>query len=285
VSNGIEDLWSQFKDTGTQTLRNELMIYFWPFVRGVAGQVQTTLPRYVDLEDLISYGVFGLMDAIERFETDRGIHFETYATPRIRGAIIDGLRAIDWVPRSVRTKARAVAQASAHLAATLRRMPTQAEVAAELEMTATEFHQAMRQIASVGVLALDETRRQEERSTLGETVADTARGPTDIFEDKEAKATLAAMIEELPARERSVLTMYYFENMKLKAIGNVLGVSESRVCQMHTKALRQMRAKLAHPLRTTPEIPVRDSAPAVASQPDSLCRSRSAQMPPQRLAS
>ncbi len=271
-SNRIEALWSEFKETGAQTLRNELMVYFWPVVRGVASQVQKTLPRHFDEEDLISYGIFGLIDAIERFEVDRDIHFEAYAFPRIKGAIIDGLRAIDWVPRSVRTKARAVDQASAHLEATLGRIPTQAEVAADLEMTAAEFHRALRQIASAGMLALDEMRREGERSSLGESLADNSWGPTDTFEEKEAKTTLAAMVEALPERERSVLKMYYYEGRTLREIGKVLGVSESRVCQMHTKALRQMRSKLTDP----PETTVRNIAPApetaLAPKANRMCR-------------
>ena len=172
---GIDALWVEFKQTGAQTLRNQLIIYYSPFVKYVAGRVLAGLPRHFDEEDLVSYGIIGLIDAIERFEPDRNLRFETYAIPRIKGAIIDELRSIDWVPRSVRTKARAVEQAVTHLEGTLRRTPNESEVAAELEMTVGEFHKALRKISSVGMMALDEVLRggeRSERSTLGETLPD-----------------------------------------------------------------------------------------------------------------
>ncbi|HWD55722.1 MAG TPA: FliA/WhiG family RNA polymerase sigma factor [Acidimicrobiales bacterium] len=288
----MDALWSEFKATGAQTVRDQLMVHYWPFVSGVASRVSKTLPRHFDEEDLTSYGVFGLMDAIERFETARDVHFESYAIPRIKGAIVDGLRAIDWVPRSVRTKARAIQQASAHLEVTLGRVPTQSEVAAELEMTAPAFHRARREVDSVRVLALDEQQRDAERTVLADSVADDSWGPTDTFEDKEAKATLAAVIEGLPERERSVVKMYYYEGLSLKAIGGVLGVSESRACQMHTKALREMRSKLADPPETLvgniARVPAR--APRAQGAPrgpgaNSMCRNGDEQAPLQRLAS
>ena len=245
---GINDLWSEFKRTGSQTLRNQLIIFYSPFVKYVAGRVLAGLPRHFDEEDLVSYGIIGLIDAIERFEPDRNLRFETYAIPRIKGAIIDELRSIDWVPRSVRTKARAVEQAVTHLEATLRRTPNEAEVAAELEMTVGEFHKALRKISTVGMMALDETLRggeRSERSTLGETLPDGSHGPVDVLEAKESKEALVRAVEAMPERERTVLMMYYYDGLTLTEIGDVLGVTESRVCQIHTKALRQLRSKLA----------------------------------------
>jgi RNA polymerase sigma factor for flagellar operon FliA len=244
----IEAVWAEFKRTGSQDLRNQLIVYYSPFVKYVAGRVLSGLPRHFDEEDLVSYGIIGLIDAIERFEPDRNLRFETYAIPRIKGAIIDELRSIDWVPRSVRTKARAVEQAVTHLEATLRRTPRDVEVAAELEMSVGDFHKALRKISSVGVMALDEVLRggdRSERSTLGETLPDSGRGPVDTFEAKEAKEGLVAAVAGMPERERTVLMMYYYDNLTLTEIGQVLGVTESRVCQIHTKALRQLRSKLA----------------------------------------
>src|SRR6202012_1500649 len=183
-----------------------------------------------------------------RFEIDRHLRFETYAIPRIKGAIIDELRSIDWVPRSVRTKARAVEQAFTHLEGTLRRTPNEAEVAAELEMSVGDFHKALRKISTVGMMALDEVLRggdRSERSTLGETLPDGSWGPVDTFEAKESKEALIAAVDGMPERERTVLMMYYYDGLTLTEIGNVLGVTESRVCQIHTKALRQLRSKLA----------------------------------------
>jgi len=245
---GINDLWSEFKRTGSQTLRNQLIIFYSPFVKYVASRVLAGLPRHFDEEDLVSYGITGLIDAIERFEPDRNLRFETYAIPRIKGAIIDELRSIDWVPRSVRTKARAVEQAYTHLEGTLRRTPNEAEVAAELEMTVGEFHKALRKISTVGIMALDETLRggeRSERSTLGETLPDRSHSPVDMLEAKESKEALVRAVDGMPERERTVLMMYYYDGLTLTEIGDVLGVTESRVCQIHTKALRQLRSKLA----------------------------------------
>ena len=233
---------------GPRGLRNQLIIYYTPFVKYVAGRVLAGLPRHFDEEDLVSYGIIGLIDAIERFELDRNLRFETYAIPRIKGAIIDELRSIDWVPRSVRTKARAVEQAVTHLESTLRRTPNDAEVAAELEMTVGEFHKSLRKISTVGMMALDEVLRggdRSERSTLGETLPDGSWGPGDTFEAKESKEALVRAVDGMPERERTVLMMYYYDGLTLTEIGDVLGVTESRVCQIHTKALRQLRSKLA----------------------------------------
>src|ERR1700728_4665397 len=186
---GIEGLWSEFKATGARAIRNQLIIYYSPFVKYIAGRVLAGLPRHFEEEDLVSYGIIGLIDAIERFEPDRNLRFETYAIPRIRGAIIDELRAIDWVPRSVRSKARAIEQAVTHLEATLRRTPTETEVASELQMTSADFHAALRKISSAGMMALDEVLRgsdRSDRSTLGESLPDRSVGPMDTFEAKES---------------------------------------------------------------------------------------------------
>jgi RNA polymerase sigma factor FliA len=276
VERGIDALWVEFKRTGAQTLRNQLIIFYSPFVKYVAGRVLAGLPRHFDEEDLVSYGIIGLIDAIERFEPDRNLRFETYAIPRIKGAIIDELRSIDWVPRSVRTKARAVEQAVTHLEATLRRTPNESEVAAELEMTVGEFHKAMRKISSVGMMALDEVLRggdRSERSTLGETLPDGGHGPVDTFEAKESKEALLRAVDGMPDREKTVLTMYYYDGLTLTEIGDVLGVTESRVCQIHTKALRQLRSKLSDRPETTHRTAAgRAPAPAAARRRDGRAR-------------
>jgi RNA polymerase sigma factor for flagellar operon FliA len=247
VERGIDALWTEFKQSGSQALRNQLIVYYAPFVKYVAGRVLGGLPRHFDEEDLVSYGIIGLIDAIERFEPERDLRFETYAIPRIKGAIIDELRSIDWVPRSVRTKGRAVEQAVSHLEATLRRTPTDVEVADELELTVDEFYKVMRSVSTVGIMALDEVMRgdRSERSTLGESLPDRGIGPVDTLDAKESKRALIEAVDGMPERERTVLLMYYYDELTLSEIGDVLGVTESRVCQIHTKALRQLRSKLA----------------------------------------
>jgi RNA polymerase sigma factor for flagellar operon FliA len=248
TDNGVNGLWSEFKRTGTLETRNQLIEHYSPFVKYVASRVMSGMPRHFDEDDLTSYGIIGLIDAIERFEPGRNLRFETYAIPRIKGAIIDELRSIDWVPRSVRSKARAVEQAVTHLETTLRRTPTEAEVAAELQMTPADFHAALRKISTSAMMALDEVQRgadRTERATLGESLPDRSVGPVDTFEAKESKQALVDAIAAMPERERTVLTMYYYDGLTLTEIGAVLGVTESRVCQIHTKALRQLRSKLA----------------------------------------
>jgi len=245
---GTARLWAEYKKKADRHIRDQLIVLYSPLVKYVAARVAVGLPQHVDGSDLVSYGIIGLIDAIDRFDPVRQVKFETYAIPRIRGAIIDELRAIDWVPRSVRAKARAVEQAYTSLEATLLRTPSDAEVAAELDMTEQELQEILRQISFVGVAALDEVFMvggdRTERTTLGDTIPDKTPGPVAMFEDKESKEILAQAIMQLGDRERTVLSLYYYEGLTLAEIGDILGVTESRVCQIHTKAVLQLRARL-----------------------------------------
>jgi RNA polymerase sigma factor for flagellar operon FliA len=246
---GTARLWAEYKENGDRRTRDQLIVLYSPLVKYVAARVAVGLPQHVDGADLVSYGIIGLIDAIDRFDPVRQVKFETYAIPRIRGAIIDELRAIDWVPRSVRAKARAVEQAYASLEATLLRTPTDAEVATELEMSVSDLQDILRQISFVGVAALDEVFMvggdRTDRTTLGDTIPDATPGPVAMFEDKESKEILAQAIMQLGERERTVLSLYYYEGLTLAEIGEILGVTESRVCQIHTKAVLQLRARLS----------------------------------------
>lgn len=244
---GIAGLWSAYKASGTRILRDQLIVHYAPVVKYVAGRISAGLPRHVDEADLASYGILGLMDAIERFEPALKIKFETYAIPRIKGAIIDELRSIDWVPRSVRTKARAVEQSYARLQGVLHRTPTDAEVAVDLELTDAQFQNVLRQMSVTGVAALDEVLRggdRSDRTTMGETLAASDAGPMAMFEAKETKETLIHAISQMGDREKTVITLYYYEGLTLAEIGEILGVTESRVSQIHTKSVLQLRAKL-----------------------------------------
>ena len=250
----IEELWKEYKETGRKDLRDRLILHYSPLVKFVAGRVAVGLPQNVEQADLVSYGIFGLMDAIDKFDLTRGYKFETYAMSRIKGAIIDELRTIDWVPRSIRAKARSIERAYAKLEGELHRTPEEHEVVAELSMTKEQFAQTLSQISLVGVVPLDEILSGNDasdgsQSTLVDTIADRTDDPVEAFEVQEIKEILAGAIEGMPERERLVLNLYYYNGLTLAEIGQVLGVTESRVCQIHTKGILQLRSRLLEPER------------------------------------
>ncbi|MGH2768712.1 MAG: RNA polymerase sigma factor WhiG [Candidatus Methylomirabilales bacterium] len=245
----LQHLWEEYKATGSQNTRDKLILHYAPLVKYVAGRVSAGLPSSVDPADLASYGVFGLIDAIEKFEPGRGYKFETYAIRRIRGAIIDELRAIDWVPRSLRLKAREVERSISRLEAELKRVPTDAEIARDLGMELSDLRSLYNQLSFASLVALDELISEStdgrDGVSLADTLEDTAsENPVAILESVETKRFLARAINKLPDREKIVITLYYYEGLTLGEIGQVIGVSESRACQMHTKAVLQLRAQM-----------------------------------------
>jgi len=245
----VAELWREYKQRQTPEARERLILHYAPLVKFVAGRVASGLPQSVDQADLVSYGIFGLIDAIDKFDPSRGFKFETYAIARVKGAIIDELRSFDWVPRSVRAKARAIERAYSKLENELRRTPDDAELARELGMTGDELARALSQISFVGLVALDEILaaggERQGQSMVGEPGRDAAHDPVEAFEVDEMKMLLADAINRVADRERLVLALYYYEGLTLSEIGEVLGVTESRVCQIHTKAILQLRARLA----------------------------------------
>jgi RNA polymerase sigma factor for flagellar operon FliA len=248
-STELDRLWSEFKERAEQAARERLILHYAPLVKYVVGRLAAGLPHTVERADLVSYGMFGLMDALDKFDRTREVKFETYAIPRIKGAIIDELRAMDWVPRSIRFKAREVEKAYSGLESKLRRAPTDGEVAGHLGISLSELHEVVNQISFVSVMALDELvstggERGEKRSLL-DTLADAASSdPAAELEGQEMRGMLAAAINSLTEREKIVVTLYYFEGLTLAEIGEILGVTESRVCQIHTKAVGQLRLNL-----------------------------------------
>ncbi len=249
----VAELWADYKESGTKEARERLILHYSPLVKFVAGRVASGLPQNIEQSDLVSYGIFGLIDAIDKFDPERGFKFETYAISRIKGAIIDELRSIDWVPRSVRAKARSIERAYSKLENELKRTPDDKELAAELDMSEEDLAHMMSQISFVGLVALDELldagTERSAGSTLGDTIADRRHDPVEQFEVDEMKHMLADAINRMPDRERLVLTLYYYEGLTLSEIGDVLGVTESRVCQIHTKAIFQLRGRLSEPSR------------------------------------
>jgi len=243
----IDQLWREYKSTDSRAARDQLIVHYAPMVKYVAGRVAVGLPNTVEQSDLVGYGIFGLIDAIDKFDIDRENKFETYAMVRVRGSIIDGLRKVDWVPRSVRTKARQVESAFAKLEARFGRAPTDAELADELKISEADLQSIFSQVSFVGVVALDEMLGggdHGDSTTLGDTIADRDEGPVAAYEVEETRRQLASTIAAMAEREKIVLTLYYYENLTLAEIGDVLGVTESRVCQIHTRAVIQLRARI-----------------------------------------
>ena len=245
----LRDLWRRYKDQGDDGARERLVVAYSPMVKFVAGRLGAGLPSHVEDADLISYGLVGLIGAIERFEPERGIKFETFAMTRIRGAIIDELRSLDWVPRSVRSRAREIEQVQAKLEHELQRAPSESELAAKLNMTEEELQSALLEIANSSVYALDELWTVSDSSgdqvSLLDTIADEgAADPQEALASTEVKDRLTEAIGGLPEREQLVVALYYYENLTLREIGEVLGVTESRISQLHTKAVLRLRSRL-----------------------------------------
>jgi RNA polymerase sigma factor FliA len=207
------------------------------------------LPAHVEEADLISYGLIGLISAIERFDPDREIKFETYAIPRVRGAIIDELRALDWVPRSVRARARQIEKVNVKLENKFQRAPTDEEMALELGIELEDFQESLIQISNSTIAALDELWTVSDASgdqvSLLDTIQDpSAPDPAKVVDATDLKDRVADAIARLPEREKLVIALYYYENLTLREIGEVLGVTESRISQLHTKAVLRLRSRL-----------------------------------------
>ena len=241
-------LWREFRRTGDRQIRDRLIVSYSPLVKYVAGRVGMGLPAHVDDEDLISYGLLGLIRAVERFDPDRDVKFETYAIPRIRGAIIDELRAMDWVPRSVRGRARGIERAIGELERKLGRTPTDEEIAGKLGISKDELDETLTEISRSSVVALDElwtVSSGGDSVAMIDTIEDThGPNPQSALAEGELREALGEALAGLPEREKLVVTLYYYEELTLREIGEVLGVTESRVSQLHTKAILRLKARL-----------------------------------------
>ena len=246
----LKDLWRRYKREGDERARERLVVAYSPLVKYVSGRMASGLPAHVEEADLISYGLGGLISAIERFELEREIKFETYAITRIKGSIIDELRSLDWVPRSVRARARAIERATTKLEHKLPRAPTDEEMAHELEMSVGDFQDALLQISNSTIAALDELWTVSDASgdqvSLLDTLQDPgAPDPAAVMDATDLKDRIADAIARLPEREKLVVALYYYENLTLREIGEVLGVTESRVSQLHTKAVLRLRGRMS----------------------------------------
>ncbi|HEY5099514.1 MAG TPA: RNA polymerase sigma factor WhiG [Gaiellaceae bacterium] len=246
----MQALWREYRAKADPAVRDRLIVTYAPLVKYVAGRLGSGLPAHVDDEDLVSYGLLGLIGAIERYDPERDVKFETYAIARIRGAIIDELRALDWVPRSVRSRARDIERAIGELEAKLGRVPSDEEIAGKLGLTTEELDESLSEISRSSIAALDElwtiSGSGGDQVALIDTIEDTdAPDPQGALSQVELREAIADSIARLPEREKLVVTLYYYEELTLREIGEVLGVTESRVSQLHTKAILRLKARLA----------------------------------------
>ena len=246
----IDALWLEYKQQGSRVAKDKLLAEYTPLVRYTAQRMAVNLPKSVELGDLIGAGVMGLIRAVETFDLSLGFKFETYATHKVRGAILDDLRSLDWVPRSVRQKSRKVQQAYSELEQDLGRMPYDDEVAEHLGLNMGEFEDLLSEVAPTTIVSLEEVLPdyggESQKLTLLDTVADpNGINPLHELGFQETKRILAEAIAELPEKEKLVIALYHYEELTLKEIGEVLGITESRVSQIHSKAMLKLKARVA----------------------------------------
>jgi RNA polymerase sigma factor for flagellar operon FliA len=245
-----DELWLEYRQNRDSKIRETFIKQYAPLVKYVAGKVAIGMPHNVEFDDLVGYGVFGLLDAIDKFDPEKGVKFKTYAVTRIRGAIFDELRSIDWVPRSVRQKTREVEEAIGSLEAQLGRTATDQEIAGTLGMDEDEYLKTMMKISGTSILSLNDvwfSGDENDKVSIGDSIeSPISLNPDVIVEKDEIRRVIVEHINELPDKEKKILVLYYYEDLTLKEIGQVLEVTESRVSQLHTKAISRLRSKLTN---------------------------------------
>jgi RNA polymerase sigma factor FliA len=244
-----DDLWRNYKKTKNPEIREFLIKQYAPLVKYVAGKVAMGKPGNIEYDDLVGFGAFGLIDAIEKFDPEKKVKFKTYAVTRIRGSIYDELRAIDWVPRSVRQISKEIELAINKIESTTGKVATDQEIADELHLDIREFYSTMTKISCTSLLSLSDTwysGDDNDKISIMDTIESPNNLNPDISVEKDAvRELIVKAINELPDKEKKVLVLYYYEDLTLKEIGEVLEVTESRVSQLHTKAIIRLKAKLA----------------------------------------
>ncbi len=245
-----EELWEMYRKTRDPEIRDMFVRQYAPLVKYVAGKVAIGMPHNVDFDDLVGFGVFGLIDAIEKFDPNKHVKFKTYAVTRIRGAIFDELRSIDWVPRSVRQKSREIEDTVHRLEASLGRSASDKEIADEMGISETDFQKTMMKVSGTSILSLNDvwyTGEDNDKVSIVDSIeSPQSLNPDSIVEKEEIKRVIVQAINELPEKEKKVLVLYYYEDLTLKEIGKVLEVTESRISQLHTKAIMRLRSKLTN---------------------------------------
>lgn len=245
-----DELWLEYKKTRSPQLRDKFIRQYMPLVKYVAGKLSVGMPGNVEFDDLVGFGQFGLLDAIEKFDPAKNVKFKTYAVTRIRGAIFDELRQLDWVPRSVRQKSREIEDTIVDLESKLGRSATDAEIAEKMGVSESEYQQTVMKVSGTSVLSLNDvwySGNDNDHMSIGDSIeSPTSLNPDVIVEREEIRKVIVDAINELPEKEKMVIVLYYHEDLTFKEIGQVLEVSESRISQLHTKANLRLRAKLTN---------------------------------------
>ena len=245
-----DELWLEYKKTRSPQLRDKFIRQYMPLVKYVAGKLAVGMPGSVEFDDLVGFGQFGLLDAIEKFDPGKNVKFKTYAVTRIRGAIFDELRQLDWVPRSVRQKSREIEDTIVDLESKLGRTATDAEIAEKMGVSEAEYQQTVMKVSGTSVLSLNDvwySGNDNDHMSIGDSIeSPSSLNPDVIVEREEIRKVIVEAINELPEKEKMVIVLYYHEDLTFKEIGQVLEVSESRISQLHTRANLRLRAKLTN---------------------------------------
>ncbi len=240
-----QELWKKYKKTGDPAIKEQLILEYADLIKYVAGRLSIYFGSNVEYDDLVGYGVFGLIDAIEKFDIEKKVKFETYASLRIRGAIIDSIRDLDWAPRSLRKKGKELERAYFEVENRLGHSASDQEVADHMGITTDELNKLLQEVNMSQMISLEDYLDQNHEAGLdGLTMERDATRPEQRMEVVELRETLADAIEKLPEKERMVVTLYYYEELTLKEISHIMKVSESRISQLHTKAIMRMRSRL-----------------------------------------
>lgn len=237
-------LWDDYARTKSSQIREKIILEYAPLVKLVAGRLSMYLGYNVEYDDLVGYGVFGLIDAIDKFDTTKAVKFETYASLRIRGAILDQIRKMDWIPRTIRQKQKRIDAAIKEIEAETGRSATDDEIAVKLGITADDYQDWQSQMKVTNVVSLNEFIEQGTEVPVDNYYNAHIDGPEEVLEKAEMKKMLAEALEQLTEKEKKVILLYYYEDLTLKEISNVLEVSESRISQLHTRALQKMKVKM-----------------------------------------
>lgn len=239
-----EKLWETYRKAPTSELREQIIVEYAPLVKLVAGRLSMYLGTNVEYEDLVSYGIFGLIDAIDKFDTEKDVKFETYASLRIRGAILDQIRKMDWIPRTLRQKQKKLEETVRAIEMRTGKNASDEEIAEELGLSKEELLEWQSQLKITNVISLNEFLEQGQEPVMDARGNSHFAQPEDVVGENELKEVLKQALDVLTEKEKKVILLYYYENLTLKEISKVLEVSESRVSQLHTKALSKMRGKM-----------------------------------------